>query len=383
MINKNIRYKIFEKADDVPVEEWKKLSKKKSITLSYEFWKAIECSNIPQIQKIKYVVFYINDSEAVAWAPFYVVRTDIAFLSKGIIRTSLAKIRRLIPCFMTMKMLECGSPVTMTSPPFLVSEKFPQNIFIKHLRKFLLWQSLRQLSFIFVIRDFDKKDSFHKSYKYLFRDLGFIWANNLPNTYLPLHWSSIDEYYQSMRSHYRHKLQKHLKKNSNEKVKYTIINDFAALSEVLIKQWQVIHDNAKELEREVITSEFYENISNRMDTFSSIIYFTKDDKPCAHVLLLHDNDMLRWMYIGREESLKDSMYFYIIDKIISYGIDNGFKMIELGLTTYPIKQDFGGQLIQNNIAISFVFPIFNFMVSLVWNLFNKPAKYTKRRVFKE
>lgn len=124
MIDKNIHYKVFEKADDVPLEEWKKLSKNKSVTLSYEFWKALECSNIPHIQKIKYVVFYINDSEAVAWAPFYIVRTDVALLSSGIVRKSLAKIRRLIPCFMTMKMLECGSPVTITSPLFCFLKNF-------------------------------------------------------------------------------------------------------------------------------------------------------------------------------------------------------------------------------------------------------------------
>ena len=117
---------------------------------------------------------------------------------------------------------------------------------------------------------------------------------------------------------------------------------------------------------------------------SQVLLFYAEGKILGHVLLLKDGDLLRWLYAGRVVSQRDSLYYYIIHKIIETAISTGARKIEMGLTTYQIKQDFGAKLVPIYIAIRLTIPLFNPLLSPIYNCLHKAEPcLPDKRVFKE
>ena len=377
--SKDLEYSIYDSIDAVPEKYWGQIKTDFSITMGYQFWKTIENSKLADIE-CNYIVFY-DQGLAVAIIPCCVIRTDLALFSTQWLKKSLAFVRRFIPGFFTLKILECGSPVTVNTPQFVKSNELPTAVFLAKLKTVLTELASRRRCLLTVVRDFEDGhdiDTFRNELK----QLGFSWMPSLPNTYLDIKWSTIGAYLNSMRSHYRYKLQKHLAKTEGDNLHYELVEDFADLANELCRQWHVVHNNARELVREVLTPEFYSEISKNMGENSQVILFYSKGVLIAHVLLLKDNDRLRWLYIGRNHSQNDSLYFYIVHKVIEIAIDMGVSKLEMGLTTYPIKQDFGAKLVPVHIAIRLTIPLLNPILGPVYNFLHSSTDYPEKRVFK-
>lgn len=377
--SKNLRYSIYDSIERVPEKYWSQIKSDSSITLGSAFWRTIENSELVDVD-CNYIVFY-DRSLTVAVIPCCVIRTDLAIFSSRWLKNILAFVRRFIPGFFTLKILECGSPVTINTPQFIKADEIPTVLFLKKLKSALTKLGRKKGCLIIVVRDFEDghdTDIFRSELK----QLGFAWVPSLPNTYLDIKWSSVDEYLSSMRSHYRYKLLKHLAKVDESSLQYELVEDFSDLSDELCRQWHVVHENARELVREVLTPEFYSEISRNMGEHSKVMLFYSKGSLIAHVLLLEDNDILRWLYIGRNQSQKDSLYFYIVHKIIETAITMGVSKLEMGLTTYPIKQDFGAKLVPIYIALRLTVPFLNPMLGPAYRLLHDSTEYPGKRVFK-
>ncbi|MCP4181294.1 MAG: GNAT family N-acetyltransferase [bacterium] len=376
-----LEYKLYCSVDEISEKQWNMLQKNSSVTHSYKFWKAVEKSHFTTFENLKYIVYYC-DKELVAIVPCYTVRTDMAIFSSDFIKKLLGIVRYIIPNFLTINILECGSPVIINTPQFLVSSKIPKNIFLKKLNKTLTKLAFRQRCIFIMLRDFESNHDITQ-YKLCLKKLRFFWVPSLPNTFLDINWDSIDKYHSSMRSHYRYKLKKYLNKSKLHNISYKLIDDFSDIADELCRQWIVVHNNAKELKRELLTPEFYREFSNLMGTDSKVLLFYNDGKLCAHALLLKDNDTLRWMYVGRDDTTPDYLYFYVIHKIVETAILMKVCRLEMGMTTYPIKQDFGAELVSVNVALKMTLPFFNLFVGPVYNALHNSNKYITKRVFKD
>ncbi len=262
----------------------------------------------------------------------------------------------------------------------MTKDDLDASLFLESLKKSLTRLAIKKRSLLIVVRDFESNKDINK-FEAIFSKLGFAWLPALPNTYLDIKWNSIDDYHNSLRSHYRNKLFKHFKRNKN--VHYQIVDDFEHLSETLCTQWLNIHHKAKELKREVLNPRFYTAISNNLGSQSKVILYYQGNELIAHVLLVKDNEMLRWLYVGRNRSEANSLYFFIIDTIVETAIKMRVNKLEMGLTTYPIKTDFGADIIPVNMAIRITIPFVNFLLKPIFRLLYSAREYPKKRVFKQ
>ena len=375
----DFKYSIFDSIEKIPKELWDEILCDNSITLGYDFWKTIENSKLENID-CNYIVLY-DGLLPVAVIPCCVVRTDLAIFSAQWVKSLLIFIRKFIPNFFTLNILECGSPVTINTPQFIKDDKISTEFFLRHLNSILIKVARKKRCLIIIVRDFeDGHDT--DVFKRKLKELGFAWVPGLPNTYLDIKWATIDDYLSSMRSHYRYKLLNHLAIADESDLRCELILDFSDLSKELCRQWRVVHKNAKELVREVLTPEFYSEISRNMGANSKVLLFYSRGTLVAHVLLLEDRETLRWLYIGRNRSQKDSLYFYIVHKIIETSITMGMTKLEMGLTTYPIKQDFGAKLVPIYIAIRLTVPFLNLMLEPIYRFLHDSTDYPVKRVFK-
>ena len=377
--NEILQTKIFNSVHELPKEQWNGLLIGNSSTFSYDFLEIVEKSQLNDFE-YKYILFYDDNNSPVALTVFYTITTDIAIFSSGKLKPLLHSVRQVFPNFLKLRMLECGTPITLNSPPIVSNEKIPAFDIIRTLDKLLLKAAKENNNIIIVIRDFEPKT---KPMQSNLSELGYCFVDGLPNTYIDIIWKNPKDYVSSMKSYYRSKLLRHLRKVEEQKLRYELVEDFADMSEVLCAQWLVVHNSADEFQREVLTPEFYRDFSIKMGDCSKVLLFYKQELLVGHALLLIDGDLLRWLYFGRKESTNDSLYIYAGHKVIETAINLGAKQLELGLTTYSIKQDIGATVTSIKLAIKSKYLIINPFIKKIYNLINYTPLINNKSIFKK
>lgn len=326
-----------------------------------------------------YVLLLDDNDTPIALTCFYSITTDIAIFAPLALRSILLKVRRFFPNFLKFRMIEWGTPITVSSPPFVAAPGVSPSAIIEHMHKLLMATAKAQGQFLIIVRDFEGQST---DLQARFSALGYHVVDSLPNTYLEIIWPSVNSYQASMKSYYRSKLLKHLRKNQAHEVRHQLVDGFDHLADVLCAQWMVVHKQADEFQREVLTPRFYREFSQSMGPRSKALLFYRGDELIGHALLLHDGSMLRWLYFGRNEATNDSLYLYVAHTVIETAIALGVQTLEMGLTTYSIKLDLGAEVRPIKIALRSTWRIINPFISLGYAVLNRPPTIHARSVFK-
>ncbi|MDY0331647.1 MAG: GNAT family N-acetyltransferase [Thiomonas sp.] len=368
---------VFDSLSAIPPKDWDRLCQQGSVAMSRAFWELIERSGMNDFI-YRYIVGY-EEGDPVVIAAVYTVTTDIAIFAPPLVRRLLGGVRKVLPHFLKWKMLECGTPITISSPPYIRSASVSDEAVIEALNRDFRRLAKRERCLIIVVRDFEPNA---QALREPFRRLGYHWTDSLPNTYMEIRWRTPQEYRASMRSYFRSKLNKHLKRNLQAGVRHELVDDFAPLADTLCAQWLEVHTHASEFQREVLTPGFYRELPVYMGSLTKVLLFYKGDALVGHALLLRDGDMLRWLYVGREVAENDSLYIYVAETVVETAIELGARRLEMGLTTYPIKQDLGAEVVPINLAIRASWGLINPFVGLGYALLNKVPQPSPRQVFK-
>jgi len=376
---------VFNTIREVPKTAWNALLEGASCTFSHEFWEVVESAALQNFS-YRYVLFYPDEDGSgvtaapVALACFYSVTTDIAIFAPAWLRSTLNSVRKFSPGFLKLRMLECGTPISLNSPPFPFPKDVPPRELIETLDRLLQEIGQAEGQALIVIRDFEPNAQ-HLQPE--FERLGYYWGDSLPNTYLDIDWKTAQDYQASMKSYYRSKLQRHLRRNQELGVRAELRDRFGDLAETLCRQWMVVHNNADEFQREVLTPAFFREFCARLGTHSKVLLFWRGEELVGHALLLMDGALLRWLYFGRNEAVNDSLYIFVGYSVIEAAINLGAKRVEMGLTTYPIKHDLGAQSLPIKMALRTVIRATNPLVAKIYPLVNSPAAVRNKNIFKD
>ena len=185
-----------------------------------------------------------------------------------------------------------------------------------------------------------------------------------------------------MKSYYRSKLQRHLRINQINEIRHELRDNYDDLAEVLWQQWLVVHQHATEYNGETLTPGFYKDFSLKFGARSKVLLVYSNDELVGHALLLLDGDTLRWRNFGRAKAENDSLYIYVCHKVVETAITLGVKRLDLGVTTYAIKRDFGASIVPRKIAIRVSWNIFNKHVAWFYTLLNHVPEIQGKDIFR-
>ena len=369
---------LYTSIEQVPREDWNALAQPLSEAMSWEFWRIVERAGLNDFRYF-HVLLRDPTGRVMALGSFYSVTTDIAIFAPAPLRALLGVVRRAWPGFFKLRMLEWGTPITIVSPPYARVPEVDDAEVIQAMHRLMRQTGRRQGQLLMLARDFEPPQ---EGLRGLFARLGYHWIPSLPNTYLSVRWRSPEEYLGSMRSYYRSKVLKHLKRNQEAGVSHQRVQDFAHLADTLCAQWMVVHENASEFQREVLTPEFYRRLSREMGGKAQVLLFHRGEQLVAHALLLLDGPMLRWLYVGREVAANDSLYLYVAYSVVCAAIELGAERLEMGLTTYAIKQDLGAEVTPIRVALRSRWGVINPFVGLGYGVLNSVPAPGPREVFK-
>ncbi|MCP4181295.1 MAG: GNAT family N-acetyltransferase [bacterium] len=376
-----ITYKIFDNINEVPYKIWDEIADKSSLIYSSKYWKLIESSKITGFYNYNFIIFFIG-LKPIAIASCYMFDVDLCSCVNPIFKKIIQALRRFFPKFMITANLECGTPINIHSPPFVIDPEVAESDILYCLEGALKKTAKRYQTSFISIKDINSSFINNEKCRAHFNKNKYSIISSTPNSYINIKWSSISEYLADMKSYYRSKLNNHLRKNKERNISCKLVNDFSELSNDLYKQWLIVYSNTKGVKSEVLNSDFYHNFSDDFDDNSKVLLFYSDKKLIGHALLLTDNHILRWLYIGREKSQNDSLYIYIMYKVIETAINLGIKKIDCGPTTYSVKQDLGAEIKPLYYAIKFNCPVINFCAKYFLRKLNNNNIPKNKNIFK-
>lgn len=369
---------VFESMRDVPLKEWNAIAQPHSYTYSPEFLEMMDASSTDNCRQ-GYVLVYDDNDHPVSLTYFTVSKIDIAIFATGWLKSGLTRIRKLFPDFLKTRVLECVFPIS-SQHKLVASEQDHKRITFQAIGNTLLEIARKKGIFLVIMGAFEPQ---HNKYEAFLKELSYRFVPCLPVAALDIDWDTPADYLCSMKSYYRSKLQRHLRINQSNDIRHELRDNFDDLAEVLWQQWLVVHEHATEYNGETLTPGFYKDFSLKFGSRSKVLLIYSKDKLVGHALLLLDGDTLRWRNFGRTKAENDSLYIYVCHKVVETAINLGAKRLDMGVTTYAIKRDFGASVIPRKIAIRVSWDIFNRHVAWFYSLLNHLPETQGKDVFKK
>ena len=166
----------------------------------------------------------------------------------------------------------------------------------------------------------------------------FAFGRTCSNIVMPLIWDTFDEYLNSMRSSYRYRNKKALK--ASQELRFVMLEDNSVFDDHMYSLYEQIFNGSK-FQVEKLSKEFFQG------NISKIIVAYKEETPVAFIQLIEDKKELVFGFIGIDYNYNEQydLYITMLLKMIEYGINNKFEVIDLGQTADDAKLKLGGHYI--------------------------------------
>ena len=164
---------------------------------------------------------------------------------------------------------------------------------------------------------------------------GYAKGNTCPKCALKLRWNTFDDYMRDLRSNYRYRYNKALRKSAPLKFRYLKSGD--EFTGEMYKLYENVYNKSR-VRVEKLTERFF-----RGDCFKIFVAEDGEGIPRGFTQLLHNGDELVFEFVGLDYTVNSEYdtYLAMLLEIVRYGIENGFKTIDFGQTADDAKLKIG------------------------------------------
>ena len=367
------RTEIFRSIRDIEAARWDELSSPSVLARSHAYLEAVEASSINDYEYFFPVIFN-ETNEIVAHACVYTVTTDFAQLLPGFLRRLVAGIRRFCPGLLNVRITECASPL-MVGHSITIRPGEDRERLILELGRAVSGIARSQKSSLVVIRDF--LESERKEFD-TFLQSGYNLASNMPLARIRVRWNSYEEYLSNMRSRYRKDVRRKLKRADKNDHEIMVLKTFAEHANIWAAQARVVYENTNGFKREIIPSEYYENMDYKLGDRSMLLVFKRDGRMVAHGMILADDSHTVATYFGRESGPANNEWFSLINEAIRISIDRKSAYINLGRGLYDAKSIVGADIEPLFVYSKSTIAPVNWLMKLIPRAVDHPIEKSKR-----
>ena len=296
--------------------------------------------------------YYVEESDGIIDS--FIVSNSVnkldcsLFITDNDIRKQIVKRREDEPDFFKFNVLFIGSPMSMGTGIHLRKNKSFQDVFNRFKEYVFEYQNIDGIFFTNSSVNDEKIQS-----------KNFVSFPYYPNTLLSLPFDSFEEYLSGRKKKKRWDI-KNKKRIFAEK---DCSIEITPNSQILDKEYEKLF-------------KLYQNTEkNNPDTINYLHYSTEDrfrglkllnddykwiivkqfDEIIAFALLIEDGETLIFKHVGLDYFVNRATYAYfnLFYSAIAFAIDNKFKEMQCGSTTYEVKLSLGCQLITREASIIF------------------------------
>ncbi len=375
-----MKIKIHNSITEINEKDWDSIVSHDRIICKHQYLEAIENSGINN-GRYYYPVVYDNN-RIIAHTCLYTISTELDLFAQGPLKKMIDGLRKVWKNFLVLRSLECGTPVALGNT---ISFRDGTNR-LEILE--LLCRKTEQLAKELHIGTILFRDFYGEEAVSLFDSLvrrGYSRIHNLPNTTIEIRWKTFADYLDSMRSHYKWKIIKRMRKFSEGGLTIHVLEDFSEYVDQMEQLWININENAKEYSREKLRAPFFKNINKYLGSRSGAILVMKNAIPIGFTALLFDDETLIPIYSGLDYkyNMEYCVYFNLLYKIVEIGINRGMKNIHMGLTTIIPKKDLGAEVVPLFMYMKHLNPLLNQVLPKAFDGMTPQDETGPRRVFKK
>lgn len=193
---------------------------------------------------------------------------------------------------------------------------------------------------------------------------------------LPLRWRSFEEYVAGLRSHYRYRVRRALRKGAP--LTFAILEENRAFDERLFRLYENVHDRSR-IGVERLTIEAFRMRSAR------VLVAHLGERPVGFVQMIENGAELVFAFVGLDYDCNATydIYYNLLLRMVAYGIDGGFERLELGQTAEDAKLRLGGRYRPLRMHMRHSNPLLNAVVRVSLPLIQYRPTRTRHTVFND
>ncbi|MBU7006990.1 GNAT family N-acetyltransferase [Phosphitispora fastidiosa] len=201
-------------------------------------------------------------------------------------------------------------------------------------------------------------------------------GNTLPACRLQINWSSFEEYLMAMRSSYRCRTNKAVRKWHEVQVDILPPSRFDQNMYLLYEA--VYARSAAKLEK--LSIGFFRSLTPK----ARLIRATYKEQLLGFSVIVENDDELVFLFTGFDYQLNHQfdIYYNLLLEILRFGIANNYAVIDFGQTAEETKLKLGAQLFDFAMYIGHSNPIINWAANRVLGALSYRASTVPYRVFK-
>ncbi|MAG13368.1 MAG: hypothetical protein CMN78_02100 [Spirochaetales bacterium] len=357
--------------------EWDSIVSEDEIVNSHSHLRAIERSGVNSISYRYYLFTRNNDLIAHATVGIFSFGLDV--MAAGGIGRFIELIKKRVPSFLQVKVIECGLPTAIGSAISMVDRADNQQILSLLAEELDILASEEKTSLI------DIRDAYtaqRKQFDALIES-GYRVIPNMANTFFRVHQKTYGEYLDDLVAKRRREILHRQRAFDSMGCTIEKIVDFGSMAEDLSRLWRGTYQHAKEYQREVLNSDYFRYISDFLGDKSFILLCRMHGNPVGFTMLFDSGSKLISTYCGLDYAVNRSTYTYFVlfYRSIEEAIVLGKEWLELGVTNYNPKIEVGAIPEPMFIYTRSTRPLLNLFLAHVLKFMASPPDYNKRRIF--
>jgi Acetyltransferase (GNAT) domain len=335
-------FEIYDSIKDVPLDDWRSVSRDggASVFMDPGFLAAAERGLADQ-SRFRHVVFY-QDRRAVACATLSTFLLDLTLLAGSRTRTAMTWGRRVLPSLGTTGVLFCGTPVSLGQHQLALTPQADPARILSGLDSLMGEIARREgLSFL-IFKEFGMR---HLGHMDLLLRSGYHRAESIVNHMFPQGFRDLEEYCESLTSHYRKVIRRSRKKAR-----------VAGLRHVLLRGSEIVPVYTPEVHRlyeavvaraetvlEILPINYFQELIRHLGDRVSLTAIYRGDRVVAINWCMLDDRTCHLSECGLdyEMNAECDLYFNLIYEGLDDALRSGADRINLGQTADAFKARLG------------------------------------------
>jgi len=388
-------YKIkrLDSLDEIDEKLWDSLLDKGDLFNCHRFLRGVEKANIEKAKHWYFLFEYKGELVGSAMMCSFVIHLDS--LVEGGLKTGIQSVRKVFKNFLKLEFLFCGAPVSLGQQNLALTDplhdKAIAELLTKSMNKLAAEQGIKYM----MVKEFREPEALRID---SIENDGFYRYRSVPYMEMSVPWHSFDEFSASLRTSYRRKMQKCLKKLGGVKPqlihwqeeqlpqeKGAYLLHPSLLTPELFYQLYISVMDRQEIKLETLNQAFFtETYQSLKDEISVMAIVDKGVVHCAALLAQTDKKM-NFMLVGKADFKNDALdpYFNIVYCILDHAISQGCDQLKLGQTAYWVKQQIGAIGVEEYLYVKATNKWVNKVINLLGDELFPVTTLTKANVFKQ
>jgi len=347
-----LRTVVLSSIDQVPAENWDRVASRQGLFWTHRFFRALESSGVENASYHYVLVYDAESLVGTAVLSSFVVSLDL--LLPRAVQKGCQLVRKLLPGFMRIKVLFCGVPISFGKHTIACAGKDYAASVVTRVASVMNDLAVRESIRYLCFKEFAQRDL---TLCAPLEGLGYFRANSVPRVLLPIRWTSYQDYLRSMRHGYRRAILSSLQALGQKwrvwppdeapvaEDVYLRLDDGQRCSAGHFHELYVQVMSRTVVKLETLNARFFERLFAEMRNDVKLLLLEKGDRLLGAAVLANYQGTLTFLFVGFDYERRDeyAVYLNLLNGIVRYGIESGWGVIDLGQTSYWLKQRIGGQ----------------------------------------